>query len=183
MQKMIELECQCCKKKFERRLTEHKRCQKHNFRIVCSRSCGSKLNVKNNLSPYWGTNNQNLKTKLRDKYSKFRFFLRNCKQRNKDKGTEVNISLEYLKKLWEAQKGICPYTGWIMKCSPSLTYYTALPLTPDRASLDRIDSNKGYVEGNVEFVSFMAQCAKNVFNKEDVINFGLAISKEHQNLS
>jgi hypothetical protein len=43
--------------------------------------------------------------------------------------------------------------------------------TPDRASLDRIDSKKGYVRGNVEFISLMAQYAKNEWSRGDVEKF------------
>ena len=40
-----------------------------------------------------------------------------------------------------------------------------------KASLDRIDSSKGYVEGNVEFVCCAINLAKNDFCKEAVVDF------------
>ena len=43
-----------------------------------------------------------------------------------------------------------------------------LPLTPDRASLDRIDSDKGYVPGNIQFVSVIIQFAKNKWTDKEV---------------
>jgi hypothetical protein len=38
-------------------------------------------------------------------------------------------------------------------------------------SLDRIDSNKGYIKDNIQFLSLIAQFAKNKFEEKDVIEF------------
>jgi hypothetical protein len=40
-----------------------------------------------------------------------------------------------------------------------------------RASLDRIDSSKGYIKGNVEFVCLAINFAKNDFKKEEMKSF------------
>ena len=40
-----------------------------------------------------------------------------------------------------------------------------------RASLDRIDSSKGYIDGNVEFVCYGINLAKNNFSKSEMLNF------------
>lgn len=40
-----------------------------------------------------------------------------------------------------------------------------------RASLDRIDSSKGYVKGNVEFVCLLINMAKNSYSKKEVSSF------------
>lgn len=40
-----------------------------------------------------------------------------------------------------------------------------------KASLDRIDSSKGYIEGNVEFVCSAINLAKNNFSKEAMVSF------------
>jgi len=54
-----------------------------------------------------------------------------------------------------------------------MSYSKQLPLAPDRASLDRIDSNKGYVKGyvkgNVQFIAFQVQCAKHAFSSEQLM--------------
>jgi hypothetical protein len=46
------------------------------------------------------------------------------------------------------------------------------------ASLDRIDSSKGYIEGNIEFVCLAINYAKNGFSKEETQNF-IKMIKEH----
>lgn len=61
----------------------------------------------------------------------------NALRRSRD--IPVTITCEYLDKLWKEQKGRCAYTG------RELTIFVD-------ASVDRIDSTKGYVEGNVEWV-------------------------------
>jgi hypothetical protein len=43
--------------------------------------------------------------------------------------------------------------------------------TPTKASLDRIDPNKGYIIGNVEFVCYCINVMKNDFTKEEMIKF------------
>jgi hypothetical protein len=43
--------------------------------------------------------------------------------------------------LWDEQAGLCHYTGLPMKLSRDNT--------KSSVSIDRLDSNKGYVEGNV----------------------------------
>lgn len=43
--------------------------------------------------------------------------------------------------------------------------------TPTKASLDRIDPNKGYIIGNVEFVCYCINVMKNDFTKEQMIDF------------
>lgn len=82
---------------------------------------------------------------------------------------DFDITLEDLKQQWDAQKGICPYTGWQLKNMPS--YSDQLPKTPDRASLDRINSSKGYVKGNNQFVALIAQFAKNEWTDSVLENF------------
>lgn len=65
------------------------------------------------------------------------------KWRAKEAGLDFDITAEYLWSLWLAQEGRCAYTG------------RALVLSLDRnggtASVDRIDSSRGYVPGNVQW--------------------------------
>ena len=42
---------------------------------------------------------------------------------------------------------------------------------PRKASLDRINSSKGYVKGNVEFVCSSINLAKNSFTREQMKEF------------
>lgn len=159
--KTIILKCEICSKEFERPLGEHKRNQKLNRKSFCSRSCaGKRIGQTNFIKEYWGKYNSNLRVgSERDIFSPFRQFIRSIKSRNFDH----DISVEYLKELWEKQGGLCPYTGFQMILKRKRGLY--------QASLDRIDPSKGYVKGNVEFVCLVVNYAKNGFSKEDLSEF------------
>ena len=45
----------------------------------------------------------------------------------------------------------------------------------NRASVDRIDSSKGYIKGNIQFVSLVAQYAKNMWDEKELYNFCEAV--------
>lgn len=166
----MQTSCSVCGKVFERRAAEIKRNTKLGRKAYCSRSCAGKSLVSN--IPLESKRWDHLKPgSLTDEYSPFRWHLRNCKRRSKT----FDITLEDLKKQWEEQKGICPYTGWQLKNMSSHT--DRLPKTPDRASLDRIDSSKGYVKGNIHFVALIAQFAKSEWDEITLRNFAEAVVK------
>lgn len=78
------------------------------------------------------------------------------------------IDVQYLKELWDNQNGICPYTGIKMLLPKTSTdFFHSLK----KASLDRIDSKKGYIKGNVEFVCSAINLAKNSFTREEMKEF------------
>jgi hypothetical protein len=177
---MIKLICEVCEKEFFRSTSEVNRNKKIGRRVFCSRECQGKVNLSNlgekrvheHLTP-WRTC---------DEFSPFRKFLSSakgsCKHRNKSKKKKdriVSITLEDLKSQWEKQKGICPYTGWQLKISEKTTNGTCLSTTPDRASLDRIDSSKGYTKDNIQFVALIAQYAKNGWAGQEVLKFCRAV--------
>jgi len=64
-----------------------------------------------------------------------------------------NLQFEITQKIvWEKfiqQKGECALSGILLKHYPSRTKNKG----PDSASLDRIDSTKGYIQGNIQWVS------------------------------
>ena len=71
------------------------------------------------------------------------------KSNAKHKGWEVNVTLEYLWELFLKQKRCCALTGRKL----SLVYSNTRKFGPLMdASVDRIDSSKGYVIGNVQWV-------------------------------
>ena len=73
------------------------------------------------------------------------------------RGIEFDVSIDYLDTLWEQQDGRCFYTN------------EELDITSrDRAtaSLDRIDSNIGYIEGNVVWVLNEINFAKHTLTEE-----------------
>lgn len=45
----------------------------------------------------------------------------------------------------------------------------------ERASLDRIDNSNGYLQGNVRFVSKIANYARNEYSDDDLLEFCNAV--------
>ena len=90
--------------------------------------------------------------------------------RCKQVGRELAVDEHDLKALWDAQQGLCPYTGWQMML-PDKQARPGKPLIkhPARASLDRIDSSKGYVPDNVRVVCWMYNAAKQDWSDADVM--------------
>jgi hypothetical protein len=74
-----------------------------------------------------------------------RELLNKAKSRAKKHGRECNIDLAYLKRRWNHQKGFCNESGIKMLTSLGSGNYRTV-------SIDRIDSNLGYVVGNVQLV-------------------------------
>ena len=173
MSKIINLVCETCGCSFTRRLTEHNRNQKLGRGVFCSNNCSGKKNYKH-LKKYCGTFNDNLVPGSKtDEFSPFRRHLLSAKQRKK----ECSLTLQEVKDQWDRQKGICPYTGWKLLNGLSMNIQDQLPLTPNRASLDRIDSSRGYHKDNIQFVSVIAQYAKHTFTEQDLIKFCQAVTR------
>lgn len=149
--RLVTFICDNCGKEAQKPLSEYNRNIKLGRKNFCCRSCSAtyrcnlykdtpteaQLQAQQNIKNYC----QNHK----DELTPFRYSFRNAKKRFK----EFNLTLEDLKQIWEQQAGICPYTGLKLK----LPTYTKCKNIWYRASLDRIDSSKGYIVGNVQFVS------------------------------
>ena len=171
---MAKIKCFTCSKIFERSKAEINRNKKIGRKTFCSRSCSGKETISNIPIDKRGNADHLKKGMEKDEFSPFRFFIKLCKMRKKQKSNlEFNITLEDLKEQWEKQNGVCPYTGWKMKIADCQT--NLLKKTPDRASLDRIDSSRGYIKDNIQFVSLIVQYAKNDWEGEVVFEFADAV--------
>lgn len=69
-----------------------------------------------------------------------------------------NVSMEYLWNLFEYQNHTCAITG---------DYISSIT----EASLDRIDSNGNYEEGNVQWVTYQANVSKHTMNMNELYEF------------
>jgi hypothetical protein len=161
--------CEYCGSAFDREAREIKRSQKKGRKNFCSRSCCGKTNINNIPLDKRGSFDISLHSSNRkDEFSGFREFLRRARNRN----LEINLDLKDLVLVWNSQNGICPYSGVVLKLPSSKNnskIYTA--------SLDRIDSSKGYVKDNIQFVSTTINFMKNTLSDEETKEFCKQISK------
>jgi predicted SprT family Zn-dependent metalloprotease len=80
-----------------------------------------------------------------------------------DRGIDWEIDVQYLEKLYT---GFCALTGWGITTENGR----------GTASIDRIDSSLGYVEGNVQWVHTMVNMAKNKYNQDKFIEMCYAVA-------
>ncbi|MEM7714902.1 MAG: hypothetical protein AAF349_15215 [Cyanobacteria bacterium P01_A01_bin.68] len=161
-----------CGKEFNKSRSEFNRSKKLGRFHFCSLRCHAKYRGLGTSKVKANRTTSHLKDIVRtDEYSPFRNHLKVMRKSAKRRKKECSVTLADLKELWEKQKGICPYTGWNLLLLPNTTDYKDAKLTIDRASVDRIDSSLGYIRGNIEFVAVIANFAKNIFTKQDVIKF------------
>lgn len=150
--------CQNCKKEFEKPLSEIIRNKKFNRPNFCCRSCVGKHNFKN-----FGDKRSSHHTGKADIYSKFRYHFRAIQSRSREKGHEINVTMDDLIEQWNTQKGICEFSGIEL----ILSSYSKIIKDPIySASLDRIDSNKGYIKGNIRWISRSINWMKNEMSDE-----------------
>lgn len=146
--------CEYCKQPYQTLSKRIKWNKKQGRKSYCSRRCVG-LDSKNNI----GDSRKNYdisrfcSNKL-DGYTKFRYHFRNIQKRQQD----VDITIEDLKEQWDLQNGICEFTGTQL----ILSTYTKIIKNPIyTASLDRKDNSKGYVKGNIRWVSRPINYMKN----------------------
>ena len=86
----------------------------------------------------------------------------NSRKYSTDRKCEFNITHEFCEQLYHAQNGKCALTGEDL-------VFTVGDIR--RMSLDRIDSSKGYVPGNVQWVHTIINRMKNVLTTEELIHY------------
>lgn len=181
--------CDECGKEGTKAKTEYERNLKLGRKNYCCRECSIKGAAKTRTGKHYQRSeaqkkhSKSISDNRKDIYTPFRYTLRAIKRRFK----EVNIDLEYLKELWKNQRGICPYTG-LELVLPQDNNIHNIDL-PYRASLDRIDSLKGYIKGNVQYVSTPINYMKSTMSDLETKRFLKEISsytssfKEDQTIS
>lgn len=165
----IDIVCNYCGKKSTKKLAEINRQKKKGRKaFYCNLGCAGKDNV-NHLHKYAGKFNENLVSNNRlDKYTEFRWYIKNVIKNSKKRNQIYDVNLEYLSEVWKKQNGICPFTKQKLELR---THSNKEKANPYSASLDRIDNSKGYIKGNVRFVCLMYNYARNNFSDDEVIDF------------
>jgi hypothetical protein len=100
---------------------------------------------------------------------------RGLKASAKHRGHQFRISIQYAWDLYVAQEGHCALTGEAITLSPSRTEKGA-----STASLDRIDSSKGYVRGNVQWVRVEINYMKHSLSMKDFVVWCRRVASHQQ---
>lgn len=91
-----------------------------------------------------------------------------AKSNNKRNNRSFNITLEYMHDLWKAQQGRCKYTNQELFIEKE---------HPATLSIDKIKPEKGYVEGNVQWVAWAVNRAKGDLEEEVFLRMCKAVTK------
>lgn len=107
------------------------------------------------------------------------YYIRSSKRRSKNNKFKFNLKEKYLEKLFIKQGGKCKVTNIPIELHGCYTKKGTLATT---ASLDRIDNSKGYIKGNVRFVSLGVNYMKNRRSDEELFEL-LSLIKENYNIT
>lgn len=105
----------------------------------------------------------------------FGFYSNMARKRARKVNLDYDLDPLYLKELFESQNGECAVTQIPLVLNRS--GFNKKDKRMDYASLDRIDSSKGYIKGNVQFVCLGINYMKNTFSSQEVLDF---LKKIHQ---
>ena len=86
---------------------------------------------------------------------------------------EFNIDLYHLVYLYKAQDGKCALTGWKMEFTNG---YANSRTNPYVCTLDRINPDVGYIEGNVQLSCWLPNKIKNTLRNDEFINLCEAVA-------
>lgn len=90
--------------------------------------------------------------------------------RSLQKQIPFDLTLDGLKEMYDKQDGLCAITGFPMELVPAKRQ-----MNPYCLSIDRIDSNGGYVSDNVQLVCTAANTMKGNLDYEELNKFCKAI--------
>ena len=172
MKKTLELICKQCNTTFVKELKEYTRQTKHGkTNFFCSRRCTGLYNTTNLPVPesnpwcYDKTHLQRMtqiaalkNTKYSNDDKPFQLLLRRTHKRYSQTN---DLDIPYLRELWQQQNGRCAITNI------PLDIRGKDPNT--KASIDRIDSTKGYVKGNVRIVLAAVNSALGEYGEQEML--------------
>jgi hypothetical protein len=101
-------------------------------------------------------------------------FLRANMQRaiNRDqKSQTIDVSLDYVYQVGASQDFFCALTGDELEFTRGGQYWLGKWCNPNSCTIDRIDSSKGYVEDNIQLITWRANCLKQHLDNDEFIDF------------
>lgn len=113
-------------------------------------------------------NRNNPRKAYRSLDARFHQLLKTAAYRNK---FEVCLVVEDLKELWQKQEGRCAYTKLPLLATANQF---------NTVSLDRIDSGKGYIVGNVQFVCAAVNKMKQNYTEDLFVLLSLLVTQNNK---
>jgi hypothetical protein len=101
-------------------------------------------------------------------------FLRQNLQRaaNRTENTQpIEVDLDYIYDIGAEQDFYCALTGEELEFTRGGQYWLGKWCNPNSCTIDRIDSDKGYIEGNIQLITWKANCLKQHLNNSEFIEF------------
>lgn len=115
---------------------------------------------------YYKKNKERILTNKKD--NKLRNTLRHLRRRSQEKGLDCDIDMKYLESILV---DVCPILG---------VKFSSENRTNDNSmTLDRIDPNKGYIKGNVQFISHKANRMKSNATPDELVKFAEYIQRAY----
>ncbi len=175
--KQEQLICTCCGETFSKPSKEVARQRARNPQraFYCSRSCYARHVGQHNLGHHLGRGNPAVLDpgNRQDEFSPFRYFMR--KARNRPQHTDLDLC--YLRDLWASQRGRCALSGIPLELPRNTLEWERRVRDPWKPSLDRIDSSRGYIRGNVRYVAMIGNLAKQRFTDDELFEFCGAVAE------
>jgi hypothetical protein len=180
--KQLLIKCEECNKEFFRDLKEINRSKKIGRRFFCSLKCSCTFIDRERIKKgekfsfpkeYFGNKG---KEKNIDEFTPYRPIFKYIK--NRKRIIHVSLTLQDIKDMWTQQNGLCAYT----KIKLELPKWNNIKKI-NTASIDRIDSSKGYTKDNCQIISVMANFAKNDFSDNDMKEFCKQIYENYNRTS
>jgi hypothetical protein len=98
-----------------------------------------------------------------------KMLLKRAKRSAKEEGLDINIDLNYIKEKIKTQNNRCIYTS------------IKFDLDKNRPSIDKKNSSKGYVKGNVQFTSIPINIMKSNFSELEFLKLCKLVAKPIKN--
>jgi len=110
-------------------------------------------------------------------------FLRQNLSRASNRGEhsqEIKITLDEVYKVGESQNWKCAFTGVDLEFVRGGTNWGGKWCNPNSCTIDRIDSSKGYIKGNIQLVTWKVNCIKRDLSDEEFVGICKQVAKNCQ---
>lgn len=132
---------------------------KSRVQIYCNKACGHKFRVHNDRKKYYDNISKTPESFIKNlMYNKKRY---------------KKISPEYVISVYKTQNGLCALSG------ERMTHMRGHGHLDTNISIDRIDSSKDYIEGNIQLVCTVVNLMKSRLSQEDFIKICTEIARKY----